>query len=326
MKTTVVIPNYNGIKYLENCMNKLELARKISDFEILLVDNGSVDGSLELCREYEKKGQVKAIYFQENTGFCGAVNAGINACHTPYVLLLNNDTEVKEDFVLCMERFMDTHKRAFSASAKMISLHEPDVIDDCGDLYCALGWAYGIGKGKSRLRYEKDMKIFAACGGAAIYRMEIFRKIGTFDENHFAYLEDIDVGYRAQIHGYRNYFCHDAVVYHAGSGSSGSRYNEFKINLSAKNSIYLIYKNMPFLQIVLNLPLLIVGFLIKTLFFVKKGYGNIYVKGLMKGMALCRQKEGREKKVGFEWKNMLSYVLIQLQLWWNLVRRLYEFV
>lgn len=83
---------------------------------------------------------------------------------------------------------------------------------------------------------------------------------------------------------------------------------------------------MPFLQIILNLPLLIVGFLIKTLFFVKKGYGNIYVKGLMKGMALCRQKEGREKKVGFEWKNLLSYVLIQLQLWWNLVRRLYEFV
>lgn len=326
MKTTVVIPNYNGIKYLENCMNKLELARQKTDFEIVLVDNGSTDKSLDLCHEYEKKGQAKVIYFKENTGFSGAVNAGIDACRTPYVLLLNNDTEVREDFVLSLERFMDTHKRAFSASAKMLSLYEPDVIDDCGDLYCALGWAYGIGKGKSRLRYEKDMQIFASCAGAAIYRMEIFRRIGTFDENHFAYLEDIDVGYRAQIQGYRNYFCHDAVVYHAGSGSSGSRYNEFKINLSAKNSIYLIYKNMPFLQIILNLPFLFIGFLIKTLFFVKKGYGKIYVRGLLRGVSLCGQKKGQAKKVRFEWKNLPHYIWIQLELWWNLLRRLYEFV
>lgn len=150
----------------------------------------------------------------------------------------------------------------------------------------------------------------------------IFEKIGLFDENHFAYLEDIDIGYRALIYGYRNYYCHGAVVYHAGSGFSGSRYNKFKIDLSAKNSIYLVYKNMPLLQQLLNLPFLLAGFLIKWLFFLKKGFGTVYVKGLVKGFSLCFSQKGREKKVPFLGKNLPNYVFIQIQLWWNMIRRI----
>lgn len=321
IKTTIVVPNYNGIKYLKNCIDKLLVAKDCGDFEILLVDNGSTDGSEMLCREYETQGIAKVIAFNHNTGFCGAVNAGIDACKTEYVLLLNNDTEVTKDFVVNLEHFMDTHPKAFSASAKMLSLQNRDVIDDCGDLYCALGWAFGLGKGKNRTYYEKDAEIFASCGGAAIYRMEVFDRIGKFDENHFAYLEDIDIGYRAKIYGYRNYFCHNAVVYHAGSGFSGSRYNTFKIDLSAKNSIYLIYKNMPFLQLLFNLPFLLAGFLIKFLFFVKKGYGKVYAKGLLKGFRLSFSKKGRIQKVAFQLMHLKYYFWIQLQLWWNLIRR-----
>lgn len=146
IKTTIVVPNYNGIKYLKNCIDKLLVAKDCGDFEILLVDNGSTDGSEMLCREYETQGIAKVIAFNHNTGFCGAVNAGIDACKTEYVLLLNNDTEVTKDFVVNLEHFMDTHPKAFSASAKMLSLQNRDVIDDCGDLYCALGWAFGLGK------------------------------------------------------------------------------------------------------------------------------------------------------------------------------------
>lgn len=321
IKTTVVVPNFNGIKYLKNCIDKLLVAKECGDFEILLVDNGSTDGSEVLCGEYRAQGIAKVIAFHRNTGFCGAVNAGIDACKTEYVLLLNNDTEVTKDFVVNLEHFMDTHPKAFSASAKMLSLQNPNIIDDCGDLYCALGWAFGLGKGKVRTKYEKDAEIFASCGGAAIYRMEVFERIGKFDENHFAYLEDIDIGYRAKIHGYRNYFCHNAVVLHAGSGFSGSRYNAFKIDLSAKNSIYLIYKNMPFLQFLINFPILLAGFLIKFLFFAKKGYGKVYIKGLLKGFHLSFSKAGRTHKTAFHVKYMKNYLTIQLQLWWNIIRR-----
>lgn len=322
MKTTVVIPNYNGMKFLDNCIAKLLDAKQQGDFHILVIDNGSTDGSLERAREYAARGVLELVEFPENTGFCGAVNEGIERCVTEYVLLLNNDTEVTENFVAELETFMDQHPKAFSASSKMLSLYEPDVIDDCGDLYCALGWAFGLGKGKQASHYEKDAGVFAACGGASIYRKKVFEEIGVFDENHFAYLEDIDIGYRAMLYGYRNYYCHKAVVYHAGSGFSGSRYNRFKIDLSAKNSIYLIYKNMPFLQIVLNLPFLILGFFIKIVFFSIKGFGIVYLKGLGRGVALCRSQSGKTRKVSFHIKNLKYYVRIQLYLWCNVVRRL----
>lgn len=322
MKTTVVIPNYNGNKFLENCIEALLKAKKQGDFRILIVDNGSTDESLGTARDYAHKGAADLVELPENTGFCGAVNEGIRRADTEYVLLLNNDTEVAESFVAALQNFMDSHPKAFSASSKMLSLYEPDVIDDCGDLYCALGWAFGLGKGKPASRYEKDAEIFAACGGASIYRRKVFDKIGLFDENHFAYLEDIDIGYRALLFGYRNYYCHEAVVYHAGSGFSGSRYNRFKIDLSAKNSIYLIYKNMPFLQVLINLPFLIAGFLIKILFFAKKGFGGVYLKGLGKGFSLSLSSVGRAKKVPFSMKKMPCYGRIQLYLWWNTIRRL----
>jgi len=321
MKTTVVIPNYNGIKYLGNCIRNLAEAKKQADFHILVIDNGSTDGSLETAREYESRGILELVAFPENRGFCGAVNEGIRRCKTEYVLLLNNDTEVTEGFVSRLEQFMDRHPKAFGTSSKMLSLQEPDVIDDCGDLYCALGWAFGLGKGKSADCYDRDGEVFAACGGASVYRRKVFEQIGLFDENHFAYLEDIDIGYRALIHGYRNYYCHDALVYHAGSGFSGSRYNKFKIDLSAKNSIYLIFKNMPFLQILLNLPFLLTGFLIKILFFAFKGFGGVYIKGLGKGISLSLSAKGREKKVPFHIKDLSNYVKIQLFLWWNIIRR-----
>lgn len=322
MKTTVVIPNYNGIEYLENCIRKLSESAKHREFAILVVDNGSTDGSLRQAEEFERQGVLELISLPCNTGFCGAVNKGIRHCKTDYVLLLNNDTEVTEDFVGELEHFMESHPKAFGVSSKMLSLKEPDVIDDCGDLYCVLGWAFGLGKGKNASYYDKDGEIFAPCGGASIYRKKVFDKIGLFDENHFAYLEDIDIGYRALIYGYHNYYCHSAVVYHAGSGFSGSRYNRFKIDLSAKNSIYLIFKNMPLLQILLNLPFLLAGFCIKAFFFAAKGYGGVYLKGLWKGIVLGLSEEGRKKKVRFRFKNLPCYIKIQIFLWWNTVRRI----
>ena len=273
MKSTVIIPNYNGMKFIENCMKSLEKETS-TGYHICVVDNGSTDGSREWVEENCPYAQV--ISLGENTGFCGAVNAGIKASQTPYVILLNNDTEVEFGFVKALEDALEHEKKSFSVSAKMVDMYDKNILDGAGDLYCALGWAFALGKGKTvKDNYTKQKEIFSACGGAVIYRREVLEEIGIFDQNHFAYLEDCDLGYRAQIFGYRNYYTPESVVYHAGSGVSGSRHNEFKVTLSSKNSVYLIYKNMPVLQIILNLPFLIPGFLVKYLFFIKKGLGNL---------------------------------------------------
>jgi len=317
MKTTVVIPNYNGIKYLADCLDSLK-NQTDKDFEILVVDNGSTDGSFELLADYP---EVQSIRFKENTGFCGAVNAGIKASDTEYVILLNNDTKVKETFVEKLTKAIEKDSKIFSVSAKMLNMHEPELIDDAGDLYCALGWAFARGKGKKVSDYNVPCKIFSSCGGAVIYRKEIFEQIGYFDERHFAYLEDLDIGYRAKIHGYINCYEPQAEVLHAGSGFSGSRYNEFKVRLSSANSVYVIGKNMPLLQILINLPFLLVGFAIKIFFFILKGLGITYIKGLGRGIKMCFEKEGRKKRVRFRLRHIGNYVCIQIELWWNMILR-----
>lgn len=112
----------------------------------------------------------------------------------------------------------------------------------------------------------------------------MFETIGYFDEMHFAYLEDIDVGYRAKLYGYDNVFCPEAVVYHVGSGTSGSKYNSFKVKLAARNNVYLNYKNMRTWQLLLNSPCLLAGTFVKFLFFKKMGFGKDYVSGFLEGI------------------------------------------
>lgn len=319
MKTTIIIPNYNGTKYLEACLASLQKCEP-QDFHIMVVDNGSTDGSVELLKE--KFPQIESIFLPENTGFAPAVNRGLEKTTTPYALLLNNDILVEPDFVKKMEQAIESHNNCFSVSAKMLQMHQPELLDGAGDLYCALGWAFALGKGKTAAEhYTKPAKIFSSCGGAVIYNMDILKKIGFFDEEHFAYLEDVDLGWRAKIHGYDNWYEPSAIVYHAGSAFSGSRYNEFKTKLASRNSVYIILKNMPLLQILLNLPFLLLGFLIKIVFFIKKGHGHTYCKGLMNGFKLYLSEEGKKHKIPFRFSNFTNYIKIELELLWNVVRR-----
>lgn len=317
MKVTVVIPNYNGIDYVADCLDSLRL-QKGCEFKTILVDNASSDGSYELVRD--KYPEVRLMRFRENTGFSKAVNAGIRASDTPFVILLNNDTVVLPGFVRELVKAIEKSRDIFSVGAKMLQMGSPDKTDDAGDFYSALGWAYARGKDRPAEQFTRSADIFSVCAGAAIYRRNLLAKLGLFDERHFAYLEDIDIGYRARIHGYRNRFEPRAKVLHAGSASSGSRYNAFKVRLSAANNIYIIYKNMPALQKLLNLPFLCAGFLAKFLFFIPKGLGMIYLKGLWEGVLKCCSADGRKRKVKYRTENFSHYVRIQVELWANMFK------
>ena len=311
---TVIIPNYKGQDVIRDCMDSLK-AQSFTDFDTIVVDNHSLDGSAEIVeREY---GWAKLIKLADNFGFSRAVNEGIKASKTPYVLLLNNDTKAEPDFVGALYRAIEKDDNIFSVSAKMLQMDRPELMDGAGDYYSAFGWAYARGKDKKASRYNEPCDVFSACGGAAIYRRRILDEIGWFDEFHFAYLEDVDIGYRARIMGYRNVYEPSAVVCHKGSGATGSRHNDFKVRISARNNMYIIMKNMPLLQIIINLPFLLFGFGVKALFFIFKGYGRAYLSGIKRGYLLCR--EGR--KFPYSKRNFNNYLKIQLELWLNCVRR-----
>ena len=326
--TTVVIPNYNGAAFLRKCMDSLA-AQTYQAFRVLVVDNGSADECPAFLKKLEEEQgrpggfprPLRVIFLPENTGFSGAVNLGIREADTPYVILLNNDVETDPFYVAELVRMISASDRIFSASPKMIQMYHPELMDDAGDMYSLLGWAYQRGVGRSSAGYRRAARVFSGCAGASIYRREVFSEIGLFDEMHFAYLEDLDVGYRARIYGYENVYCPRAKVFHVGSGTSGSKYNSFKVRLAARNNVYLNYKNMPYPQLLLNLPFLAAGTFVKSLFFRKLGYGTEYAEGLREGLRTAGKCRKVHAGPAF-WKN---YIRIQGDLVFGTVLYIYEF-
>ena len=315
-KVTIVIPNYNGLNYMEECFAALE-NQTCRDFQVLVVDNGSQDGSVEWLKEK----QIPSIFLPENTGFTGAVNTGLKACTSPYVILLNNDTRVDKHYVEEMIRAIERSPKIFSVSCKIIQMYHPERMDDAGDLYCLLGWAFQRGVGRSSKKYRRPCRVFSACAAAAIYRRSVFDEIGFFDQMHFAYLEDLDVGYRARIYGYDNVYCPRALVEHVGSGTSGSKYNAFKVRLAARNNLYLNYKNMPVLQLLVNLPFICLGMAVKYGFFKKLGFAREYREGVREGLATLKNC----RKVPFRPEHMKNYLAIQWELFAGPAVYVYEF-
>lgn len=307
---SVVIPNYNGKEYLEDCLKSV-LASKLAPAEIIVVDNGSKDGSAENAkRNYP---EVIFIEHSENLGFTGAVNHGIISSSQPYVFLLNNDTSIESDCIEKLYQAMAADSKLFSAGALMLSMDCPEKVDNAGDSYNLLGYARSFATGKSKFNYNVDKisKVFTSCAGAALYRKNVFNEIGLFDDRHFAYLEDVDIGYRARIFGYGNVNVGNAVVYHKGSAVSGSRHNEFKVSLSSRNAVFVAMKNQPVLQYLLNFPFILAGRLIKALFFTLKGLGKPYIKGTFSGIGMSLSKEGLRHHVKFKPKNLFHYIKIQ---------------
>jgi GT2 family glycosyltransferase len=310
---TVIIPNYNGRKYLEECLNTLKLQEEV-ETEVIIIDNGSTDDSVSFIKD--KYPEHLLIENQENQGFSQAVNQGIKASDTEYVFLLNNDTALEPD---CIRNLLDCIRRdeyIFAVSSRMVRYKERDKMDDAGDEYTVLGWTYKVGDGQSTSRYKEIRDVFSACAGAALYRRDILHKLGLFDEKFFAYLEDVDISYRARINGYRSIYCPRAVVYHHTSSTTGSRYNEWKIKLSARNNIYLAYKNMPWPQLLVNSPFLLLGFLIKYLFFIKRGQGKHYWEGLVEGLRTLHKVE----KTAYRSENRGHYFKIEYQLLRNIFK------
>lgn len=319
MKVSIIIPNYNGEKFVKDCFESLKKQTEQA-FDIIMVDNRSSDNSVEMTREIcgDFFGErLRIIKLDDNYGFSKAVNVGIKASEAPYVILLNNDTEVDSHFVEEMLKGIRKSKKIFSCASKMIQFGDRSKIDSAGDYYTILGCTFTKGYGKNPDDYNKVENIFSSCAGAAIYRRKLFEKIGYFDEMHFAYLEDVDVGYRALINGYKNVFLPKAIVYHVGSGSSGSRHNEFKVKLAARNNVYLNYKNMPLLQLVINYPFIIAGKIMKLCFMSKKGLGMAYIKGVIEGYKGIMQC----KKVEFKKSNILNYIYIEIMLVLNLIKK-----
>lgn len=310
MKASIVLPNLNGAGWLAGCLESL-YAQTEQDFELIVVDNGSTDESLATARSYCGRPGYTLIENATNTGFSAAVNQGIRRAQAPYVLLFNNDAFAQPTMLENLLAKMAESDKTFAVQCLMLQHLAPEKTDDAGDFVTLFGWAFKRGDGLSATRYQKDGRIFSACGGAALYRRAVFGDIGLFDESFFAYLEDVDISWRANSLGYQNLLCASAVCTHIGgattAGTTGAKYNAFKSVQSGRNSLLLPCKNLPFLMLLLNLPFLLVGYLVKTLVFHLRGFGAPWRQGAGEGLRLLF----KTKKPTFRLRNLPCYLWVQ---------------
>lgn len=285
MKLHIIIPNYNGAHFLTNCLNSLR-RQTYQNFRITVVDNGSSDESVTLLqRHYPEVNILKLPY---NKGFAAAANAGIQKSREPYVMLLNNDTTVKHN---CIEKLMNaiiSDNRIFSVGAHILSMNAPHLTDTIGDFYTLFGYAFCRGQGLAAARFalhhKNHIPSFTNCGCAVIYRRSLLQKTGLFDEHFFAYLEDVDLGFRARKMGYKNVVCPKAHVFHYGSGTTGAKYTPFKVYLSARNNIWLRKKNLTLFQRLFHAPFFLTGTIAKYFYFCRIHLGSFYSKGILHGL------------------------------------------
>ncbi len=235
-----------------------------------------------------------------------------------FVVLFNNDAFAEPQWLAELIRVAESDEKIFAVQSLMIRHFDRELADDAGDYVTWMGFACKTGDGRRASRYTKQKRIFSACGGAALYRKSILDEIGVFDENFFAYFEDVDLSWRANNAGYKNVLCPTAKCYHICGASTGAvRYNAFKSQQSGRNSILLPLKNEPLLMLILNILPLALGYLLKCYKFHKQGFGEAWDKGMHEAFALL--KNGQLGKRPFRLRDLPNYVLMELWMIWNMV-------
>ncbi len=237
---TVVIPNWNGEAHLPTCLESLR-RQTFRDFEVIVVDNGSTDGSLALlARDYP---EVQVLALGENRGFAGACNAGIRAARGEFIVLLNNDTEAEPHWLEEVVAAFRRHPEAGLVASKMLLFDRRDVLHTAGDYYRVDGRPGNRGVWETdRGQYDREEYVFSACGGSAAYRRAMLEGVGLLDEDFFYSCEDVDLAWRAQLAGWRCIYAPRAVVYHKLSATGGGVTASF---YDGRNFIYLLVKDYP---------------------------------------------------------------------------------
>lgn len=246
-KLAIVVLNWNGADIIEKCIDSLS-RQTFDNFQIVVVDNSSEDTSKDILEKQQKilKDKIHIIYNKENSGFAGGVNIGIKySIHNNFdgVALFNNDAMADKNWLSSLVKILDSREDAGIATGLL--LHQNGkTIDSTGDWYTKWGLPTPLYRNKRSSEAPGPSYVFGASGGASLYRIKIFEDIGLFDETFFAYYEDVDISFRAQLAGWKVYYTNDAVAYHEQGGTS-KKIPGFTTYKTFKNLPLLFVKNVP---------------------------------------------------------------------------------
>ena len=250
---TVIIVNFNGGEMLHNCLSTLG-RQTFSDFEVIVVDNGSHDDSMNAC-DKPRPYPIKAVKLGNNTGYAYANNYGVRLARGKWLALLNSDAFPSPLWLDHLIEATQAHPEFAFFSSHQIQYNDRNIVDGTGDNYATNGRAWRRDYGATLAdAMEHDDEVFGACGAAAFIRADIFREVGGFDEDYFCYFEDVDLSLRLRLAGYRCLHAAKAVVYHVGSATSGGEISDFSIFYGYRNLVWTYFKSMPLKVLLKHLP------------------------------------------------------------------------
>ncbi len=239
-RLSVIIPNWNGLALMRACLDSLR-GQTYHDFEVIVVDNGSTDGSVAAMEKEYHEAHVLAL--SVNGGYSGGCNRGIEVARGELLVMLNNDTEADARWLEALVDAMDRYPEAGSAASRLMIYDKPEVLHSAGDIYRRDGTADSRGVWEPYgPPYDEERYVFGGCGGAVVYRREMLDEIGTFEEAFFMYYEDIDINWRAQLAGWKCVYVPQAIVYHHLSATGGGALASYYV---ARNLLWTIARNYP---------------------------------------------------------------------------------
>ncbi|MBT7088555.1 glycosyltransferase family 2 protein [bacterium] len=288
---SILIVTWNSAEHLPRSLDSLK-NQSHKDFEIILIDNGSIDGCVDAVTEKYPELDIYIKKLDKNTGFAVANNIGAQMAHGKWLALLNADAFPEDDW---LEQLLDATKQypnAFFAS-RQIQANTPDLLDGEGDAYHVSGLAWRRNYGAPLQKKSVVEEVFSPCAAAALYPKQEFLNVGGFDEEYFSYHEDIDLGFRLRLKGLRSYYLPEAVVHHVGSASTGKK-SPFSIYYGHRNLEWTYYKNMPLLLFWIFFPLHLLVNIFFFIYFTLLGHGKVILRA--KRDALMRYGKMRHKR------------------------------
>jgi GT2 family glycosyltransferase len=249
-KVSVVIVSWNGRRYLDACLRATEGQVGVRA-EIILVDNGSTDGTAEFVRSTFP--QVRVVRLDQNRGFAGGNNAGAHEARGEFLALLNNDTVPEPGWLVALLGAIDQRAGIALVTSRIVYMHDPGVVDSAGDGLLRAGAAFKWHHGERVDTAESPREVFGVCGAACLMPKAVFEELGGFDEEFFASHEDVDMSYRARLLGYRCWYVPGAVVRHHGSATLGTM-SASAIFHGQRNVEWMYLKNTPLGLLIRTFP------------------------------------------------------------------------
>jgi len=273
-KTSVIIVNWNGGLFLERCLAVL-MEQTVKPHEIILLDNASSDESLEIARRFPS---VRLIALDRNTGFAQGNNLAIQAAsnETEWIALINPDAFAEPRWLAALLEAGASNPGFDVFGSKLVSAGDSSVLDGAGDAYHVSGLVWRMGHGSPvPISAENEREVFSPCAAAALYRRSALCKIGGFDEDYFCYVEDVDLGFRLRLEGYRCLYVPQSVAHHVGSGTTGGQHSDFAIYHGHRNLVWTFVKDMPGILFWFLLPLHVSLNLASIIWFALRGQGGV---------------------------------------------------